>query len=604
VSIKSLDLPEQDGDVLIEYIKREDGTWFLRVRDRGIGMRSDTIQDYFLRAGASFRRSAEWAKEFLDEKGQPRVLRAGRFGIGAFAVFLLGPSFKLWTRHAGADKSMGYTFEASASSQLIEIRRVDGLQIGTTIEVEMSSESVKELELEAEEYSGYTGPESKVDWFCWDWPKVTQRVIRGPKPELLEQEYTSPVRKSNLPPDWSVIHPKGFDAVFWTFQTQPDLSCNGLRVADPEYGISDSEFAWPENAQLSCPCIAVLDSAASLPLTTQRYQLSQETVPFVDELVRDVTLSFIAHALVCGPESPDEALSTRCRHPLTPVPFSEYRKRPVPKAPFAEGLLRWCASAEAMAPADPWLYTLLSSESCFVYGALCLDEPLLGEQPIPAISLQRAPAAGIAILPWHVCLEVTGSSRNVRANKVSGEPRQILSQLAREGVQCLGSAAASQVLVSARPPFGFEPELRGRHSRFGRGDDDENQAHRIWTKVAGRNSPNSWFKAQTGELIGAVPLEPLLEALEADMHRWQRSVGYMEGSSFLFVAEVRTRRTDSPESLMAKIWNECLGANAIPFNPAAREALIAEGSHHSELKRHVDAWKEMKRTGSKWVNGG
>jgi molecular chaperone HtpG len=88
-SVDSLDLPEQDGDVLIEFIKRENGTWVLRVRDRGIGMQSITIQNYFLRAGASFRRSTEWAKEFLDEQGKPRVARAGRFGIGAFAVFLL-----------------------------------------------------------------------------------------------------------------------------------------------------------------------------------------------------------------------------------------------------------------------------------------------------------------------------------------------------------------------------------------------------------------------------------------------------------------------------------------------------------------------------------
>ncbi len=58
-SLQSLDLPEQDGDVMIDFIQREDETWFLRVRDKGIGMKSDAIQNYFLRAGASFRRSPE-----------------------------------------------------------------------------------------------------------------------------------------------------------------------------------------------------------------------------------------------------------------------------------------------------------------------------------------------------------------------------------------------------------------------------------------------------------------------------------------------------------------------------------------------------------------
>ena len=301
VNINSLHLPEQEGDVLVEFIKREDGTWYLRVCDRGIGMRSDTIQNYFLRAGASFRRSSEWAKEFVDEKGQPRVVRAGRFGIGVFAVFLLGPSFKLSTRHAGVDKSMGYSIEASATSHLIEIRRVDDLPVGTTIEVEVSSESVASLELE-KEYSDYSGPERHIDWFCWDWPVVTKRVIRSGKPQVLRQNHVCAVRRAERPPEWAVFHPEGFDSVFWTFFNEPRLSCNGLRIAEPSAYYSDSQFGWPDHVQLSPPRIAVLDNAANLPLTTQRYKLSQPTVPFINEfMARDVMLSFLAHALVCGP---------------------------------------------------------------------------------------------------------------------------------------------------------------------------------------------------------------------------------------------------------------------------------------------------------------
>lgn len=606
VPIQSLDLPEQDGDVLIEYIRRENGTWYLRVRDRGIGMRSDTIQNYFLRAGASFRRSAEWAKDFLAENGQPLVLRAGRFGIGVFAVFLLGPSFKLWTRHAGADKTMGYTLDASASSQLIEIRRGDGLPVGTTIEVEMSNESAQGLGLENKGFSDFEELTSKVDWFCWDWPKVTQRVIRGPKSELLEQKYTCPVRKSNLPPDWAVIHPKGFDKVFWTLGDQPDLSCNGLRIATPEeFFIFDSGFDWPEHAQLHSPCIAVLDSAANLPLTTQRYELSQEPVPFVDELVRDVSLSFIAHALVCGPKSTAEALSPHRGHPLKLQQVSKYDaqfdiKTSEFQSPFAKGLLRWCATSEAMIPADPWLYTLLGSDSCLVYGTL---GQILSHfaAPVPAELLQQARAAGFAILPWHGYLAINSAAGNTGAENVGAWSRRIFGMMVRDGVPCLGSAAAAHVLVSARPLFRFEPEMRPRHPRFVHVEDAENPDYRIWSKMAGRTPANDWFKAQTGELIGAGPLEPLLEAWEAGC---RQHADVEEEAGVLFVAEVRAKPTNSPESTIAKIWNECLGAKAIPFDPAARETLIAEGSKHAELKRHIDAWKEMKRTGSKWVTGG
>ena len=593
VSIKSLDLPEQDADVLVKFIKRENGTWFLRVRDKGIGMRSDTIQNYFLRAGASFRRSAEWAKEFLDEKGHPRVIRAGRFGIGAFAILLLGPSFKLWTRHAGADKSMGYTIEASATSQLIEIRRVASLPVGTTIEAEVSSESAKVLDLDEEEYSDYSGPGSNIDWFCWDWPNVTKRVIRGPKPELLKQEYVCPVRKSNLPPEWSVIHPEGFDAVFWTFWNQPYLSCNGLRVADPSYGsISDCEFSWPEHTQLRRPCIAVLDSAANLPLTTQRYELAQETVPFVDELARDVSLSFIAHALVCGPTSPQEALTTRSRHPLQSELISQYDERRAYEQPFADGLLRWCFTSEGMVPADPWLYKLLNTESCLLYGTLRIDEPPFGPNLSFLASLsERARETGHAILPWLGFLRTHDNTRDERVANSRGWPEYMFGVMAREGVKFLGPVSASHVMVYVGHGLGFDPEMQQRRPWV-----PLKIRHKTtpWRETHRSNSRGRFFEAHTGRLNPAFPLEPFLEAMETAR----------ESDGFLFLAEIRPAGVNSPESMIAKIWNECLGPKSIPFDPVARKALIAEGCKHPELKRHIEAWKEMKRTGSKWVTGG
>ncbi len=612
ISIQSLYLPEQDCDVLIEYIKRENGTWFLHVRDRGIGMRSDTIQNYFLRAGASFRRSAEWAKEFLDEKGRPRVLRAGRFGIGAFAVFLLGPSFKLWTRHAGVDKSMGYSIEASDSSPLIEIRRVEGLPVGTTIEVTLSSETVEALKLEEASYSKFNGLWDNVDWFCWDWPKVTQRVIRGPEPKLLERRFACPVRKSISSPDWSVIHPQGFDAVFWTFGKQPILTCNGIRVSEPRrYGMSDAVYSWPKDAQLTPPCIAVVDGAANLPLTTQRYQLSQETVPFVDELVRDVSLSFIAHALVCGPKSPEEALSSRGEYPLKFKQFTEYENVNEIEAPFAKGLLRWCVTSEAMVPADPWLYTLLKSNSCLVYGVLSLDKPLLHEHPPEEDLLEQARSGGFAILPWFGCLQVPGIDWNERAEQATYQLRPILGMIAREGVQCLGSADAARVLVSALPQYQFGAEMRTLHTSFHIEQDDKNSKQPIWSKVESCNFSKEWFEAQNEESTADVPLKTILKSWETDIDLDLEYYDHFRDSYYerkkygvLFVAEVRIRPTNSPKSIIAKIWNECLGAKGIPFDTSSREALIAEGYEHAELKRHLDAWQEMKRSGSTWATGG
>jgi hypothetical protein len=57
-----------------------------------------------------------------------------------------------------------------------------------------------------------------------------------------------------------------------------------------------------------------------------------------------------------------------------------------------------------------------------------------------------------------------------------------------------------------------------------------------------------------------------------------------------------------PESPIAKLWYECLGASTIPFDATARKKLIAGGSRHRELNRHIEAWNKLKCANSKWLN--
>jgi hypothetical protein len=454
--VRDLDLPEQDADVLIDFIRREDGTWFLRVRDRGIGMTADTLQNYFLRAGASFRRSAEWAKEFLDEQGMPRVARAGRFGIGAFAVFLLGSSFRLSTRHAAAQESVGYTMEASAGSQLIEIRRAEGLPVGTTVEVELTADAVKTLDFESKEEFLFSAPERRVDWFCWDWPKVVKRVIRGAEPETLDQQDALSIRE--LPPTWSAIHPESFDAVCWTFEKAPRVACNGMKVAAPNeleahlavLGDGDSfegPFHWPAEIGLKRPNIAVLDSEANLDLTVQRYALANPVLPFHAELARDVALSFIAHALVCGPTSLAGVLSSDHGHPLRPEQRVDYpwHGRRQAQQPLSAGRLGWCATSTNMVPAEPWLYSLLETQYCVAYGSLVFgsgNRPALGTDLIG-----RDPATDCAILCWY---------GGMSGGRDAHTPQQILESLLRNGAAVLGQPIeACRLIVSVEDKSRF-----------------------------------------------------------------------------------------------------------------------------------------------------
>jgi hypothetical protein len=277
-TLDDIDLPKIDCDVLIEFIRREDSSWFLRVTDRGIGMTADTIQNYFLRAGASFRQSAEWMKEFVDEQGESRVLRAGRFGIGAFATFLLGQTFSLETRHVGGDQ--GYFVTASEDSRLIEIRRSNEIQVGSKVEIELSPETVDYFQFEKDKkdanYYKWRDPGFLTDWFCWEWPIVKRRITRGDEVENLPQTVTEPIKDLELMPEWSVMHPKDFDAVYWTFLAEFPLSCNGIGITGPERNDYHAEFVWPDYVGLNSPAIAVLDGGGNLPLTIQRDYLADQ----------------------------------------------------------------------------------------------------------------------------------------------------------------------------------------------------------------------------------------------------------------------------------------------------------------------------------------
>ncbi len=593
IAVESLDLSKQNSDVQIDFIQNEeDNSWLLRVTDKGIGMTGETIQNHFLRAGASFRQSPDWAKEFLDEQGKPRVLRAGRFGIGAFAVFLLGSRFRLKTRHAGATKANGYVIEASADNQLIEIRRVEGLFVGTTIEVDLCTESVAELGLNINNISEHVywakSGSSLTDWFCWDWPVVNRRIIYDGITEVLSQKHVAPLRKSKPSPEWSVIHPKGFDAVFWTFANYPSLMCNGIKITIPEaqrrlYDYREnSSFNWPSETQIAQPNIAVLDSGANLLVTTQRYALSDRYLPFNPELSRDVTLSFIAHALVCGPTSRTEALLPEKR--IKPYPLVMYRHG---EEAFFNSLLRWCASSQAVIPADPWLYRLLQTDCCFVFGEISfIYRPIGGWQNF---IISNVSCEGQAIMLWNGEIKVDAGEEQINLVRSLGD---YFPELAEIGLQVLDQDVTDvQILLSFLLTSELSDEITEVFEEF-------NYQESEFQNITPQKAKREYFFFESKNSTGDLPLERFIECMELD--NTTKGLG-----DIFYVAEIKTKPSNpEPETLIAKLWNECLGPHPIPFDPIARCELIEKGRQHPELKRHIEAWEEMKRTGSKWVVGG
>jgi molecular chaperone HtpG len=582
----ALDLPPQEPDVLVDYIRLEGQRWLVRVRDKGIGMTSNTLQDYFLRAGASFRHSVEWAEEFHRGENNPAVVRAGRFGIGVFAVFLLGSTFRLQTRHASATRLGGLALVASAESESVEIRRAEGLPVGTTIEVELSRETIAELDLEK------GGPFGKCDWYCWDWPRVVQRVMVRNQARLIRQRFTAPGGAEWV---WNVIHPSGFDAVHWTFDEFPELSCNGFSISNPAFIYENSNaFDWPRDLQLERPSIAVIDSAASLPLTIQRYALSQAELPFIDELARDICLSFIAHALICGPESQQEALGPMARHPLSLRQFTAVGYGTVNSPPFSLGHLRWCSTASHVVPLDPWLFSLLESDRCLVWGSMDFELQSLKPLSVDSIELFQKFNSDDVAINWDVLMETGASTRSQAFGMASNWPSRYLADLARYGIRALGyKLEEAQVVVSVAQQFDFrltsETSERSRNRRHSLGN--------IWSGSEGPNTERRYWKIQS--VSRSSSLLTRLHLLETQLTAGARAEkGQPPGVIYLASLLLNVVPPGGPISPIAKAWKEVLGSKAIPYNLEARQSLIESGLDHPEFRRHIHAWTGLKQSSS------
>lgn len=170
----------EEPDVLVDIQENEDGTGWITVTDKGVGMTLETITKYFLIAGASFRNSDLWKRQHTDESGQSRVMRGGRFGVGALAAFLLGDEIEVKTRHFARTETEGIEFKARIDEPNIELRRCVA-PAGTSIKIWVSDSRVMER---LRPYVPGEMPEGmiallekweEVDWFVQEAPTLECR---------------------------------------------------------------------------------------------------------------------------------------------------------------------------------------------------------------------------------------------------------------------------------------------------------------------------------------------------------------------------------------------------------------------------------------------
>lgn len=265
----------------------EHGSYFFSIKDNGIGMTVSDIDMYFLNIGGSFRKSPEWYKYFVDTSNKSTIRRSGRFGIGVLASYMLGNTINVVTRNYKSEQ--GTSFNTSLEQKQIELIKINNVEIGTTILIELNktiySQLIGELFISHETpYSGRRGSFTNClfyEWYVLNSPKITYK-ING-----------KPVKKDNNPSldhnskDWNIIRFDDFNDVRWKYSKHFEfynIVCNGI-IIPTQYFIQDSIIK-------NTPLISVFDYDAKLPLSLNRNFISS-TLPFENKIKEDIFKNII-----------------------------------------------------------------------------------------------------------------------------------------------------------------------------------------------------------------------------------------------------------------------------------------------------------------------
>ncbi|GAL75710.1 hypothetical protein JCM19275_1593 [Nonlabens ulvanivorans] len=255
-------------------------------------MSLDEIKNYFLSAGASYRKSREWKEMFTNEKGKSKVQRNGRFGIGVLAAFLIGKNISIITKKINSD--FGYSFEANLNMDQINISKKNIIDIGTTITIEINEDVFEILSSNKRTYDENV---LWTDWYTLSKPKLNISFLGD---EIVTYENFDPhYLDTIIPNDWNYLDAKGYNKILWTYSDDysgRDLVCNGIAIP-----IEDARYNEKKIIDVGLfskkPKISIFDNdGVTPPLTLNRNNLS-ENLDFHEELKKSIYKDYIAYLL-------------------------------------------------------------------------------------------------------------------------------------------------------------------------------------------------------------------------------------------------------------------------------------------------------------------
>jgi molecular chaperone HtpG len=342
----------QNTDVCVTIEEHTDREMTLCVTDRGIGMTPEVVIDYLLKAGASFGPSPV-DFEHLNTETSIDWMKAGRFGVGIFAAFLLGPTVEVETRHIGATR--GVKFRADINAEDVKLEWAD-LPLGTKVSIKFEYEPDFFLAyLSDDEIRNKHLPmlESIADYYRLRAPRVEFRSVKqNGEVHRVRGSGDVPTLKDGSLGRWRTVKAPGFDAVMWTpvatvrrsvRQTNEPAALvhNGIVIREPkrsEFDPGPNLYRWTSGrvgSLVETPSVAVFDSRHLLEMTLHRYRLKSYTLPFERELLESIGLDIVAWALAGATEDHPLSLGWGLAPvmgrdswlPLLPGLLSEYIER-------------------------------------------------------------------------------------------------------------------------------------------------------------------------------------------------------------------------------------------------------------------------------------
>jgi hypothetical protein len=247
------------GHIEVNFDKKNNS---LLIKDDGIGMSIDVIENYFLVVGSSYRNSDEFAELFTEDGIKPKALRTGYFGIGSLAPFMLGETISVKTNPYNEKEIFSFSYDFNNSDPInIKVEKNENNFCGTEITIKLFNNShilklIKSIIDRVQWGPGsicFDDERNILNYYLWDSPSIQYKY--NDKSYRIHNSVRMIIPKTEKPNEkWYRYVSKDYGEIIWqplfdwgSYNLKRFMSdcyyivCNGIYVGKEDYH-SDNDY--------------------------------------------------------------------------------------------------------------------------------------------------------------------------------------------------------------------------------------------------------------------------------------------------------------------------------------------------------------------------